>query len=62
MQVSVDISLYPLHADYEPPIIEFIRLLKTFPDIQVKTVFSHLAASDAKEHDGFTLAQIHECV
>ncbi len=36
MQVSVDLSLYPLTADYEAPIIAFIRRLQDY-DIEVAT-------------------------
>ncbi len=28
MQVSIDISMYPLHKEFEKPIIEFIQLLR----------------------------------
>jgi len=28
MKVSVDISMYPLHKDFEQPIIEFIKKLR----------------------------------
>lgn len=28
MNVSIDISMYPLHKDYETPIIEFIKILR----------------------------------
>lgn len=31
MKVSVDISLYPLDRNYEPPIIAFIQKLKDSP-------------------------------
>ncbi len=31
MKVSVDISLYPLDQNYEPPIIAFIEKLKNSP-------------------------------
>ncbi|MDZ7614255.1 MAG: hypothetical protein U5K51_11560 [Flavobacteriaceae bacterium] len=31
MKVSVDISMYPLHADYEKPIKDFIRKLRSSP-------------------------------
>ena len=37
MQVSVDISLYPLHQDYIPQIDAFIALLNQEPDVQVVT-------------------------
>ena len=35
MQVSVDISLYPLHQDYIPQIDAFILLLNQEPAVQV---------------------------
>jgi len=28
MNVSIDISMYPLHKDFEKPIIDFIKLLR----------------------------------
>ena len=28
MQVSIDISMYPLHKEFERPIIDFIKLLR----------------------------------
>ena len=37
MQVSVDISLYPLHQDYIPQIDAFILLLNQAPNVQVVT-------------------------
>ncbi|MEM9835503.1 MAG: YkoF family thiamine/hydroxymethylpyrimidine-binding protein [Bacteroidota bacterium] len=37
MQVAVEISYYPLLADYEPPIIAFIEGLKTHPGLTVAT-------------------------
>ena len=37
MQVSAELSLYPLTADYEPPIIAFIRRLRDQPGITVAT-------------------------
>ena len=37
MQVSVDISLYPLHQDYIPQIDAFILLLNQEPNVQVVT-------------------------
>jgi Alr-MurF fusion protein len=39
---------------------ELIDTLKQFPEIFVKTVFSHLAASDVDEQRDFTLQQIAE--
>ncbi|RME98782.1 MAG: hypothetical protein D6772_08590 [Bacteroidetes bacterium] len=37
MQIAIDISLYPLRADYAAPIIAFIRRLKGDPRIKVVT-------------------------
>lgn len=37
MIISVDISLYPLTEDYEPPIIDFIRQLRSREGLHVHT-------------------------
>ena len=37
MQVSAELSLYPLTADYEPVIIDFIQRLRAQPGILVAT-------------------------
>jgi len=37
MQVAIDISLYPLTQDYEPPIIRFIQQLNNHADLKVVT-------------------------
>ncbi len=37
MQVSLEISMYPLQADYIPPIQSFIDKLNTHSNIKVKT-------------------------
>jgi len=37
MQTAVEISLYPLDADYIAPIQDFIDRLNTHPEIQVTT-------------------------
>ena len=36
MEISVDISLYPLQEDYETPIFAFIKGLEKNPKITVK--------------------------
>ncbi len=41
MHVSVELSLYPLVADYEPPIMEFIERLRQQEGIRVGT--NHLS-------------------
>ena len=37
MQVAVDMSLYPLDADFIPPIKDVIERLNTHPKIEVDT-------------------------
>lgn len=37
MNISVEISMYPLTKNYEPPIIGFIEKLNKHPDIKVIT-------------------------
>ena len=37
MEVAVDISLYPLDADFIPPIKDVIERLNAYPDIAVAT-------------------------
>ncbi len=37
MQVAVDISLYPLDADFIPPIKDVIERLNAYPEIAVVT-------------------------
>lgn len=37
MNVSVEISLYPLDGAYEGPIVEFIHRLREYPSVTVAT-------------------------
>ncbi len=37
MIITADIAMYPLHADYEAPIIEFIHALRHYEDLDVVT-------------------------
>ena len=37
MQVAADISLYPLDADFIPPIDDVIRRLNAYPGLEVVT-------------------------
>ena len=37
MKTTVELSKYPLNADYEPPILEFIGRLNANQNITVKT-------------------------
>ena len=36
MEISVELSLYPLDKDYVGPIVEFISRLKQYRDIEVR--------------------------
>ena len=49
MQVAVEISMYPLTEQFEPPIIQFIRHLRTVPGIEVHT--NELSTQVAGEYD-----------
>jgi len=65
---SAGIANYPVHikidtgmhrVGFEGYEVETLcDLLEINPFVQVLSVFSHLAASDASQHDGFTLKQI----
>jgi uncharacterized protein YqgV (UPF0045/DUF77 family) len=37
MDIGVEISLYPLRAEYAPPIREFLARLNAHPDLRVVT-------------------------
>lgn len=37
MNTSVDISYYPLHSEFIPPIKDFIHRLNQYPDMKVNT-------------------------
>lgn len=36
MNVSVEITMYPLHDDYEPPILDFIEKMRQHEGIEVR--------------------------
>ena len=48
MRTAIDISLYPLDADYILPIKAFIERLNTYPELQVTT--NALSTQIAGEH------------
>lgn len=37
MNVSVEVSYYPLHSEYIPPIKDFIGRINNYPEIKTKT-------------------------
>jgi uncharacterized protein YqgV (UPF0045/DUF77 family) len=49
MRIAVDISLYPLDADYVPPIKDFIERLNRQPGLHVET--NPMSTQVAGEHD-----------
>jgi uncharacterized protein YqgV (UPF0045/DUF77 family) len=49
MKIAVDISLYPLDADYVPPIKDFIERLNRHPGLQVHT--NALSTQISGEHE-----------
>jgi uncharacterized protein YqgV (UPF0045/DUF77 family) len=48
MQTAIEISLYPLSADFIPPIKGFIERLNTYPEIRVVT--NAMSTQVAGEH------------
>ena len=48
MRTAIEISLYPLNADYIPPIQSFIDRLNTYPELQVTT--NAMSTQVAGEH------------
>ena len=49
MRIAVDISLYPLDADYVPPIKDFIERLNCQPGLSVST--NAMSTQVSGEHD-----------
>lgn len=57
VHVKLDTGMHRL--GFEPAHLEELAdVLKNYPQLRVQSVFSHLAASEAPEHDAFTLHQI----
>jgi uncharacterized protein YqgV (UPF0045/DUF77 family) len=48
MRTSIEISLYPLDAEYIPPIKDFIERLNTYPELEVTT--NAMSTQIAGEH------------
>lgn len=49
MPTAIEISLYPLDADYIPPIKDFIDRLNRYPEIKVTT--NAMSTQIAGEHE-----------
>ena len=48
MRTAIEISLYPLDADYIPPIKDFLDRLNKYPELQVTT--NAMSTQIAGEH------------
>lgn len=57
MRIAVEISLYPLEADYIPSIKSFIDRLNAYPDLQVVTNSMSTQVSGEHEQVFATLAK-----
>lgn len=57
IHLKLDTGMYRL-GFLEPELPGLLAALKQYPQVYVKSVFSHLVGSDEAEHDAFTLAQI----
>ena len=54
MRSAVEISLYPLDADYVPPIKDFIERLNAYPELDVVT--NAMSTQVAGEHGALFMA------
>ncbi|WP_316804417.1 bifunctional UDP-N-acetylmuramoyl-tripeptide:D-alanyl-D-alanine ligase/alanine racemase [Pedobacter nototheniae] len=57
VHIKIDSGMHRLGFD-RPEVETLLGLLKDNAKIKVQSIFSHLVASDAAEHDGFTQTQI----
>lgn len=60
MKVSVDISLYPLHKDFEKPIKDFIKKLRSSGFITIENPLSTQVYGDYQEVMNWIRENIHE--
>lgn len=58
IHLKLDTGMHRLGFE-EKDFEELISILKSYPEIEIASVFSHLAASAEPEHDAFTKAQIN---
>jgi uncharacterized protein YqgV (UPF0045/DUF77 family) len=58
MRIAVDISLYPLDADFIPPIQDFIDRLNRRPGLRVET--NAMSTQVSGEHDAVFAALAEE--
>jgi len=58
IHIEVDTGMKRLGFD-EEQLAQLLQLLHQHTNLRIKSIFSHLVASDEKKHDAFTLDQIH---
>jgi len=59
MNITVDISMYPLDADYKPPIKDFIRRLRAYEGLTLVT--NQLSTQVNGDFEQVTVA-LNECI
>jgi uncharacterized protein YqgV (UPF0045/DUF77 family) len=59
MEITAELSMYPLNANYKPPIIDFIMALRAQPGIEIVT--NQLSTQLRGEFDAVTHA-INQCM
>ena len=59
MQITVDISMYPLDADYKPPIKAFVRQLREYA--QLETVTNQMSTQVRGEFDA-VMGAVNTCM
>lgn len=62
MKVSVDISMYPLHKDFEKPIIDFIKILRKSKFLTEENGLSTQIYGEYLELMEFVNVNIHEAL
>ena len=58
IHIKLDTGMHRLGFE-EQDFEELVPILKAYPEIEIASVFSHLAASAEPEHDAFTQAQVN---
>ena len=56
IHIKLDTGMHRLGFE-EQDLSELVQMIKKYPQLRVASIFSHLAASEASEHDAFTHSQ-----
>lgn len=59
MEITAELSMYPLDANYKPPIIDFIMDLRAQPGIEIVT---NQLATQLRGDFGAVTAAINQCM